>query len=117
MKYGPIIIWVMFFGLLLVGPNALAAENLVILHSSEHHGVALALGSSRDGLVGGFSRRATIVEKVRLEGAPVLVVDSGDILIGTAMSSWFRGEPDILSMNLIRYDGMVAGNHDFDFDI
>ena len=79
--------------------------------------MALALGSSGDARVGGFSRRATIVEEVRREGAPVLVVDSGDILIGTAMSSWFRGVPDIQAMNLIQYDGMVAGNHDFDYGL
>ncbi len=117
MKYAVILWWVLFVWLTLAVCGVFAAERLVVLHSSEHHGVALALGSSGDALVGGFSRRATIVEEVRREGAPVLVVDSGDILIGTAMSSWFRGVPDIQAMNRIRYDGMVAGNHDFDFGL
>jgi 5'-nucleotidase len=97
--------------------SAFATDALVILHSSEHHGVALPLDQPGDGRVGGLARRATIVEEVRREGAPVLMVDSGDILIGTALSSWFRGEPDIRAMNLIRYDAMVAGNHDFDFGL
>jgi len=96
---------------------AFAAETLVILHSSEHHGVALALEHSEDLRVGGLSRRATLIEEIRREGNPVLVVDSGDILIGTAFSSWFRGEPDILAMNAMGYNGMVAGNHDFDFGV
>ncbi|MGD9850832.1 MAG: bifunctional UDP-sugar hydrolase/5'-nucleotidase [Nitrospirales bacterium] len=95
----------------------LAAETLVILHSSEHHGVALPLDRAEDTLVGGLSRRATLIDEIRQEGHPVLVVDSGDILIGTAFSSWFKGEPDILAMNRMGYAGMVAGNHDFDFGV
>ena len=101
--------------LILSGNPALAADTLVILHSSEHHGVALPLDQAGETRIGGLARRATIVEEVRREGVPVLMVDSGDILIGTALSSWFRGEPDIRAMNLIRYDAMVAGNHDFDY--
>ena len=96
---------------------AFATDELVILHSSEHHGVALPLDQAGETRIGGLARRATIVEEVRREGVPVLMVDSGDILIGTALSSWFRGEPDILAMNLIRYDAMVAGNHDFDYGL
>lgn len=94
-----------------------SAETLVILYSSEHHGVALPLTSSDGGLIGGLSRRATLVEEIREEGHPVIVLDSGDILIGTAFSSWFKGEPDILAMNAMGYSGMVAGNHDFDFGV
>jgi 5'-nucleotidase / UDP-sugar diphosphatase len=96
---------------------ACATDTLVILHSSEHHGVALPLERPEDTRIGGLAGRATLVEAVRQEGPPVLVLDSGDILIGTALSSWFRGEPDIRAMNLIRYDGMVAGNHDFDYGL
>lgn len=99
------------------GNPAHAIDRLVIVHSSEHHGVALPLGQAGETNIGGLARRATIVEEVRREGVPVLLVDSGDILIGTALSSWFRGEPDIRAMNLIRYDAMVAGNHDFDYGI
>ena len=110
--------WRPFFVLLILGWNpAFASDTLVILHTSEHHGVALPLERAEDPRVGGLAGRATIVEEVRREGSPVLMVDSGDILIGTALSSWFRGEPDILAMNLIRYDAMVAGNHDFDYGL
>ncbi len=109
--------WSLLIVLILWAHSAFASETLVILHSSEHHGVALPLDQPGDIRVGGLARRATIVEEVRGEGAPVLMVDSGDILIGTALSSWFRGEPDIRAMNLIRYDAMVAGNHDFDYGL
>jgi len=61
--------------------------------------------------------RAGLIAQVRREVPNVLVLDSGDILIGTAMSSVFRGEPDILAMNLMRYDAMAVGNHEFDFGL
>ena len=109
--------WSFLVLVVLSGNSAFATDSLVILHSSEHHGVALPLDQVGGIRVGGLARRATIVEEVRREGQPVLLLDSGDILIGTALSSWFRGEPDIRAMNLIRYDAMVAGNHDFDYGL
>src|SRR3989441_4281125 len=35
--------------------------------------------------------------------------------MGTAMSSVYRGEVDIAVMNLMSYDAVAVGNHDFDF--
>ncbi len=95
--------------------------SLIILHSSEHHGAALPLeervGRGETSLVGGMAARATLVKEIRREGAAVLLVDSGDILIGTPLSSFFRGEPDIQAMNLMGYQAMAAGNHDFDYGL
>ncbi|WP_447974415.1 bifunctional metallophosphatase/5'-nucleotidase [Nitrospira sp. Kam-Ns4a] len=98
-------------------PTAALPETLTILHSSEHHGAALPFGPRGQPKVGGLARRATLVEAVRHQADAVLLVDSGDILIGTALSSFFRGEPDIQAMNLMRYQAMAAGNHDFDFGL
>ncbi|RMH37309.1 MAG: bifunctional metallophosphatase/5'-nucleotidase [Nitrospirae bacterium] len=93
-----------------------ASIQLTILHSSEHHGALVP--QVRDGKeAGGMARRATIVADIRREGRPVLLVDSGDILIGTALSSWFRGKPDIEAMNVMGYHAMAAGNHDFDYGL
>ena len=109
-------IWVLlsWFGM---GDVVRASQDITIVHSSEHHGVALPLVDEGPQSLGGFAGRATIIRNIEREGTPVLLVDTGDLLIGTAMSSWFRGEPDILAMNLLRYDAMVAGNHDFDYGL
>ena len=93
---------------------------LTILHTSEHHGHSLAIGQRGEKPVGGMAARATLIEQVRSEtgrNSAVLLLDSGDILIGTAMSSFFRGEPDILAMNAMGYQAMAAGNHEFDFGL
>lgn len=96
---------------------ALGAEYLTIIHSSEHHGVALPLSDPGLGTVGGMAGRATVIQRIREKAEAVLIVDSGDILIGTALSSWFRGEPDVKAMNTMGYHAMAAGNHDFDFGL
>ena len=98
-----------------VASPARAQTALTILHTSEHHGTLQALDHGPFKGLGGVERRATLIAQVRREAAHVLLVDSGDLLVGTAMSSAFRGEADIAAMNLMGYDAVAAGNHDFDF--
>jgi 2',3'-cyclic-nucleotide 2'-phosphodiesterase (5'-nucleotidase family) len=87
-------------------------QTLTVLSLSEYHG-----NLQDDDGEGGLAQIATIVDHARAEGNGVLVLNSGDILIGTTMSSAFRGVPDIEAMNLIGFDAMVLGNHEFDFGI
>ena len=98
-----------------VSHPALAQTALTILHTSEHHGTLQPLDQGPFKGLGGVARRTTLIEQVRKEAKHVLLVDSGDLLVGTAMSSVFRGEADVAAMNLMGYDAVAAGNHDFDF--
>ncbi len=93
------------------------AVRLTLLYTSEHHGNVLPFDTPTAKGVGGMAARASLIAQVRGEAPNVLLLDSGDILMGTAMSSVFRGEPDILAMNLIGYDAMAAGNHEFDYGV
>jgi 5'-nucleotidase len=109
---------ILLLGLLACGDVSASdiEQRLTILHTSEHHGAALPMDSGGQ-KVGGMAARAALVATVRRETERVLLVDSGDILIGTALSSAFRGEPDIKAMNLMGYQAMAAGNHEFDFGL
>jgi 2',3'-cyclic-nucleotide 2'-phosphodiesterase (5'-nucleotidase family) len=40
---------------------------------------------------------------------------AGDILLGTPMSSTFKGRPDVECFNVIGVSAMTVGNHEFDF--
>ncbi|HEV8243862.1 MAG TPA: 5'-nucleotidase C-terminal domain-containing protein [Nitrospirales bacterium] len=92
-----------------------AQTALTILYTSEHHGTIQPIDQGPHVGEGGVERRAALILQVRKESDHVLVVDSGDLLMGTAMSSVYRGEADIAAMNLMRYDAVAVGNHDFDF--
>jgi 5'-nucleotidase/UDP-sugar diphosphatase len=44
----------------------------------------------------------------------VLLLDAGDINTGTALSNMFAAEPDIQAYNIMGYDAVTFGNHEFD---
>ncbi len=88
---------------------------LTILHTSEHQGTIQPIDQGAFTGQGGVARRATLIKQIRKEAEHLLVIDSGDLLIGTALSSVSRGEADIAAMNLMGYDAVAVGNHDFDF--
>jgi 5'-nucleotidase len=97
--------------------GASAEQMLTILYTSEHHGQVLPIERMGQPREAGMAARATLIERVRKEQPALVVVDSGDLLIGTPLSSVFRGEPDIKAMNLMGYGAMAAGNHEFDFGL
>lgn len=47
--------------------------------------------------------------------AGVLTVDAGDQFQGTLLSNYDEGELVFRAMNLVGYDAVVPGNHDYDF--
>ncbi len=69
----------------------------------------------------GLARIATAVRAVRAEGAQNLLLDSGDTIQGSPMQAVaFRGspsagDPTVRAMNVLHYDAMAVGNHEFDF--
>lgn len=64
--------------------------------------------------VGGIVRRARYFEQVRRENPMTLILDAGDVFQGTPFYNFYHGEPDILAMNQMGYEGMAVGNHDLD---
>lgn len=100
----------------LLSPLPVSAQTaLTILHTSAHRGTIQPIDHGVFTGQGGVERRASLIKQVRKEVEHLLVVDSGDLLRGTAMPSAYRGEADIAAMNLMGYDAVAVGNHDFDF--
>src|SRR6266852_1402800 len=104
-----------FFSTLAVPDQAHAPVAVTLLHTSEHHGTIQPIEHGSFAGLGGVERRAALIKQIRQEVEHLLVVDSGDLLMGTAMSSVYRGEVDIAAMNLMGYDAVAVGNHAFDF--
>lgn len=106
----------------LVSDNLVAqgsgSGTITILHTQEHHGQVEPARPFGGNDLGGVAARATLIKGIRQEvGADnTLLLDSGDILIGTPISSVFRGEPTVLSYNAMGYDAAALGNHAFDFE-
>ena len=61
-----------------------------------------------------IAKKATAIEEVRAENPDALLIDAGDVLTGTLYYNEFKGQADLEFMNLMGYDFMTFGNHEFD---
>jgi 5'-nucleotidase / UDP-sugar diphosphatase len=60
------------------------------------------------------AKRVTAVKEVRAEKPDSLLIDAGDVFSGTLYFNEFKGQADMKFMNLMGYDVMTFGNHEFD---
>jgi len=87
-------------------------RRLTILHTNDEHGW---MGSYRgSGGADGLLRRWERDEGYRADG-PFLVISSGDMWTGPAISTVLEGESMVDVMNALGYRSATLGNHDFDF--
>ena len=114
-RFAPVTIALL--GLMLAG--AAQPQYVTIMHFNDLHGQLLPFESGDRGEVGGIARLATLVEETRAWNAPhhvfTLLLEAGDILQGTPLSTVFQGEPDFTCLNMMGVDVMTIGNHEFDF--
>ncbi len=109
-------------------PIASAATGKVtILHTNDMHSHMLGFGpngeytpeiTGDDQTVGGIARIAGKVADIRTDraniGTPVLLLDGGDFMMGTAFSL-LKGKAEINLMTHLGYDAITIGNHEFDW--
>lgn len=105
---------------LMVGSASAQQKELYILQTSDTHSriepIPAQTADPAAGM-GGVVRRATFVKDFRNEHPDVLLFDCGDISQGTPYYNLFKGEVEIKAMNLMKYDAMTIGNHEFDFGL
>ena len=104
-------------GLLLAACGGMPRETdtlrrLTILHTNDEHGWMESYKGSggADGLQRLWSQR----EGFGPDG-PFLVISSGDMWTGPAISTTLAGESMVDVMNALGYRAATLGNHDFDF--
>ncbi|MEQ4925044.1 bifunctional UDP-sugar hydrolase/5'-nucleotidase UshA [Proteus hauseri] len=87
---------------------------ITILHTNDHHGHFWHNDRGEYGL----AAQKTVVDDIRNEvakkGGSVLLLSGGDINTGVPESDLQDAEPDFKGMNLVGYDAMALGNHEFD---
>lgn len=84
--------------------------SLVILHTNDFHGHIAEAGESA-----GAARIAAFFASERASNDNVLVLDAGDAVSGTPVSTLFSGVPIFEVMSAMRYDLGLLGNHEFDY--
>ncbi|MDU2732502.1 MAG: bifunctional UDP-sugar hydrolase/5'-nucleotidase UshA [Mixta calida] len=85
-----------------------------VLHTNDHHGRFWHNAQGEYGL----AAQKTLVDSIRYDvqahGGGVLILSGGDINTGVPESDLQDAEPDFRGMNLVGYDAMAIGNHEFD---
>lgn len=107
----------MAFGMLNAPAQAYQQDKtykITILHTNDHHGHFWRNEYGEYGLAAQKTLVDSIRQQVAEQGGSVLLLSGGDINTGVPESDLQDAEPDFRGMNLIGYDAMAVGNHEFD---
>ena len=102
------------------------AKTLTIIHTNDLQSRLLGFGPNReytpltlndDPTIGGIARVATVIKSLKQKSPETtLVIDGGDVLMGTLFHTIAREEsPELRLLSAIGYDAITLGNHEFDF--
>lgn len=83
---------------------------LTIIHTNDTHA---GHEPQRNGN-GGAARLAAVVRQIRDEVENSVLVDAGDRFTGSLYHTQYLGQDQVQIMNLLGYDAMTLGNHEFD---
>ena len=117
-----VLFYILFVALFNIQCSMLNAQSkqLYVLHSSDTHSRIDPLENNpsvRNANMGGVTRRAGFVDQFRKEHPDVLLFDCGDFSQGTPYYNLYQGEVEVKAMNLMKYDAITIGNHEFDFGL
>jgi 5'-nucleotidase / UDP-sugar diphosphatase len=95
-------------GIFAVSPSTPASAatgefDLTIMHTNDTHAH-----------LENVARRITAVNDLRAERTNSILVDAGDVFSGTLFYNKYKGLADVQFMNMVGYDAMIPGNHEFD---
>ena len=103
---------------------ASAEYSLTILHTNDVHarfepiskydGPCAAEDNTAGECFGGTARMVNAVEAARARSDNTILVDAGDQFQGTLFYTYYKGKLAAEMMNMLGYDGMTVGNHEFD---
>jgi len=97
--------------LVLLAPAAETLRSLTILHTNDLHA---RISPDQEGR-GGFAHLATVIRRERASAEACLVVDAGDFVQGSPVSTIYKGVPVFEIANRFGYDAATLGNHEFDY--
>ena len=96
------------------GPEKDKIYRITVMHTNDHHGHFWKNGDGEYGM----AARKTVIDRIRREvaanGGHSLLLDGGDVNTGVPESDLQDAVPDFKGMNLLGYQAMAVGNHEFD---
>lgn len=94
-------------------------KRVEVLFTHDIHSYLASYTDTIDGVeqnVGGMARLATVIQQKKANGSDPLVVDGGDIAMGTLYQALYTEEaPELRILGQLGFDATTFGNHDFDY--
>ncbi len=97
--------------LLCCAPAAAEIRSLTILHTNDLHARLSPLENHH----GGFAYLAAAIRRERANCPECILLNAGDLVQGTPVSTIFHGLPVYEVANLLGFDASTLGNHEFDY--
>ncbi|MCD8193101.1 MAG: metallophosphoesterase [Tannerellaceae bacterium] len=99
--------------------SAQKQAELVILHTNDTHSQIEPLSASdmHAPNQGGLVNRKAVIDSVRAIHPHVLLLDAGDFVQGTPYYNLFKGRAEVAGINLLGYEAVTLGNHEFDYGL
>lgn len=95
-------------------PNA---NHFTILYTGSAYGEIKPCGCSKEGDLGGLSRRAAYIEQVRKENKDVILVDTGDNFKEASDQGILKAQTMLKGMKMMGYDIIAPGEKDFIYGV
>ncbi len=93
--------------------SAALAFRVTLVHTNDVHSrVEPATVNKKP--YGGYSRVSTLFQQIRERDKRAVFLNAGDTFQGTLYYNVYKGAADGHLMNLLRYQAMALGNHEFD---
>ena len=97
--------------LLACWPAAAEIRSLTILHTNDLHARLSPLNNGN----GGFAYLASAIRRERAGCTDCILLNAGDMVQGSPVSTIFHGLPVYEIANLLGFDAATVGNHEFDY--
>jgi len=104
--------------------NAATTVKITLLETSDIHGAIYPYDYFKDAPAnGGLATLSTLVKGVRADNPNTLLLDNGDNQQGTPLTYYFNKvdttakNPVVAAMNIMAYDAMTLGNHEFNYGL
>lgn len=108
----------LLLGMLLLsqGGCGATAASLRVIHTTDVHGFYTEAPRKKGQTArGGLRRLASHLDRQRARQPGVLLLDSGDMWSGTLLSDQNEGRTGVAAYNILAYDAVALGNHEFDY--
>lgn len=84
--------------------------SLTIIHTNDEH----AQHDPNSAGDGGIARQSAVIAQIRAAVENSILVDGGDRFTGSLYHQQYRGQDNAQLMNMLGYQAMTPGNHEFD---